>query len=354
MKSWQSLTLPNGLTLKNRLVKAATSETMGDAAGNPQPRLASLYRRWARGGVGLIISGNVMVDRTARGEMGNVVLDQQTDLGRLRHWAQAGEQAGSHLWLQLNHPGRQAPRTLNRQPVAPSAVPLTGANAFAFNPPRALTRAEIKQLVAAFGHAAQLAQQAGFTGVEIHAAHGYLLNQFLSPAVNQRQDQYGGSLANRMRIIIEIYEQIRALTGPEFGIGIKINAADFTPGGLTAADSLAVMKELANRGIDLIEISGGSYEQPKMMGNGQGATFIDYARQAKAAVDVPIMVTGGFRTREGIEEAVASGDTDLVGLARPLVLVPDLPHQLQAGTLQPVQVPHFSTGWHQLDRKVGR
>ena len=122
----------------------------------------------------------------------------------------------------------------------------------------------------------------------------------------------------------------------------------------TAADSLAVMKELANRGIDLIEISGGSYERPKMMGDGQGATFIDYARQAKAAVDVPIMFTGSFRTREGIEEAVASGDTDLVGLARPLVLVPDLPHQLQARTLQPVQVPHFSTGWHQLDRKVGR
>lgn len=122
----------------------------------------------------------------------------------------------------------------------------------------------------------------------------------------------------------------------------------------TAADSLAVMKELANRGIDLIEISGGSYERPKMMGDGQGATFIDYVRQAKAAVDVPIMVTGSFRTREGIEEAVASGDTDLVGLARPLVLVPDLPHQLQAGTLRPVQVSHFSTGWHRLDRKVGR
>lgn len=217
--------------------------------------------------------------------------------------------------LQLNHPGRQAPKTLNSKPVAPSAIAITGPNVFAFNLPRALELVEIKAIVQKFAQAAELAETASFSGVEIHATHGYLLNQFLSPAVNRRHDQYGGSLANRMRIVIEIYEAIRAKTKSNFTIAIKLNAADFTPNGFTAEESLKVMQELAKREIDLIEISGDSYENPKMMGNGQGATFIEYARMAKQTVETPIIVTGGFRTEEGIEAALSNGDTDLIGLA---------------------------------------
>ncbi|MBB1071712.1 NADH:flavin oxidoreductase/NADH oxidase family protein [Limosilactobacillus reuteri] len=349
----QNFTLTNGLRLKNRIVKAATSETMGDRNGNPTTALFNLYRNLAEGGTGLIISGNVMVERSARGEFGNVVVDQDSNIELLTSWAKSVENHGSHFLLQLNHPGRQAPKTLNSKPVAPSAIAMTGPNAFAFNPPRALKIMEIKEIVQKFAQAAELAETAGFSGVEIHAAHGYLLNQFLSPAVNRRHDQYGGSLANRMRIVIEIYEAIRARTRSNFTVAIKLNAADFTPNGFMAEESLKVMQELAKRGIDLIEISGGSYENPKMMGNGQGATFIEYARMAKQTVDTPIIVTGGFRTAEGIKTALSSGDTDLIGLARPLILQPDLPEKLINGKMQPVKLHHFSTGWSWLDHRVG-
>lgn len=349
----QDFTLTNGLRLKNRIVKAATSETMGDRNGNPTIALFNLYRKLAEGGTGLIISGNVMVERSARGEFGNVVVDQDSNIELLTSWAKSVENHGSHFLLQLNHPGRQAPKTLNSKPVAPSAIAMTGPNAFAFNPPRALELVEIKEIAQKFARAAELAETAGFSGVEIHAAHGYLLNQFLSPAVNRRHDQYGGSLANRMRIVIEIYEAIRARTKSNFTVAIKLNAADFTPNGFTAEESLKVMQELAKRGIDLIEISGGSYENPKMMGNGQGATFIEYARMAKQTVNTPIVVTGGFRTEEGIEAALSNGDTDLIGLARPLILQPDLPEKLINGQMQPIKLRHFSTGWSWLDHRVG-
>lgn len=349
----QDFTLTNGLRLKNRIVKAATSETMGDRNGNPTIALFNLYRKLAEGGTGLIISGNVMVERSARGEFGNVVVDQDSNIELLTSWAKSVENHGSHFLLQLNHLGRQAPKTLNSKPVAPSAIAMTGPNAFAFNPPRALKIMEIKEIVQKFVQAAELAEIAGFSGVEIHAAHGYLLNQFLSPAVNRRHDQYGGSLANRMRIVIEIYEAIRARTKSNFTVAIKLNAADFTPNSFTAEESLKVMQELAKRGIDLIEISGGSYENPKMMGNGQGATFIEYARMAKQTVETPIIVTGGFRTEEGIEAALSNGDTDLIGLARPLILQPDLPEKLINGQMQPIKLRHFSTRWSWLDHRVG-
>ena len=349
----QDFTLTNGLRLKNRIVKAATSETMGDRNGNPTIALFNLYRKLAEGGTGLIISGNVMVERSARGEFGNVVVDQDSNIELLTSWAKSVENHGSHFLLQLNHLGRQAPKTLNSKPVAPSAIAMTGPNAFAFNPPRALKIMEIKEIVQKFVQVAELAEIAGFSGVEIHAAHGYLLNQFLSPAVNRRHDQYGGSLANRMRIVIEIYEAIRARTKSNFTVAIKLNAADFTPNSFTAEESLKVMQELAKRGIDLIEISGGSYENPKMMGNGQGATFIEYARMAKQTVETPIIVTGGFRTEEGIEAALSNGDTDLIGLARPLILQTDLPEKLINGQMQPIKLRHFSTRWSWLDHRVG-
>lgn len=172
----QDFTLTNGLRLKNRIVKAATSETMGDRNGNPTIALFNLYRKLAEGGTGLIISGNVMVERSARGEFGNVVVDQDSNIELLTSWAKSVENHGSHFLLQLNHPGRQAPKTLNSKPVAPSAIAMTGPNAFAFNPPRALELVEIKEIAQKFARAAELAETAGFSGVEIHAAHGYLLN----------------------------------------------------------------------------------------------------------------------------------------------------------------------------------
>lgn len=351
---FQPLELPNGTVLKNRFVKPAMSEVMGDAQFRPTEALNHLYQRWAAGGSGLLITGNVMVDATALGEKGNVVIEDDRDLPRLRNWAAAGSRNGAQTWVQLNHPGRQSPKHLSAQPVAPSAVPLTGDNAFAFNPPRAQTVAEIHAIVQRFATAAAVVQAAGFGGVEIHAAHGYLLSQFLSPLANVRTDQYGGALANRMRVIEEVYHAIRAKVGPAFPIGLKINSADFRDGGFSEADSLQVIHRMADLGVDLIEVSGGNYENTMVQGSNRGgAFFIDYAAKAKRGLTTPILLTGGFRSLDGMTRAVANGETDLVGLARASALIPDLPHRAAIGQFDAIDLTRLSTGIRALDRRVG-
>ncbi|WP_125709916.1 NADH:flavin oxidoreductase/NADH oxidase family protein [Companilactobacillus zhongbaensis] len=346
------LTLKNGTTLKNRFMKAATSETLGDKYYRPTNKLIDLYRAWAKGGTGLIITGNVMVDSSARGEFGNVVVEDTVNLDRLRRWAEAATNNGAQIFLQLNHPGKQSPKTISKTPVSPSAVPITGDNALGFNPPRALNHIEIKEIIQKFINAAVVAEKAGFSGVEIHAAHGYLLNQFLSPHDNQRVDEYGGSLENRMRIIVEIYQGIREKVGKDFSIALKINSSDFSKDGFSEADSLKVIQKMDQLGIDLIEISGGNYENPTMQGIGKGAFFINYAAKVKELVETPIAVTGGFNTAEGIDNAIENNETDLVGLARPLVMVPDLPNQMEAGHFTRANVHYLTTGSKSFDKKV--
>ncbi len=350
---FDSLTLKTNTTIKNRFVKAAMSETLGDSKYQPTEQTISLYQAWANGGTGLLITGNVMVDRNARGEFGNIVVDHNQNYNLLKKWAQAGTTNNTKIFLQLNHPGKQSPKTITKQPVTPSAVPMTGSNSFAFNSPRALSHAEIKQIIAKFVDAAVIAQQTGFSGVEIHAAHGYLLNQFLSPHDNQRSDEYGGSLENRMRIITEIYQGIREKVGRNFPIALKINSSDFRPDSFSEEDSLKVIQKMDQLGIDLIEISGGNYENPKMQGIGKGAFFIDYAKKVKQTIKTPIIVTGGFNTANGMESAIQNKETDFIGLARPLVMVPDLPNQLKWGNFTSVKLNHLTTGSKKLDKKVG-
>ncbi len=350
---FDSLTLKTNTTIKNRFVKAAMSETLGNSKYQPTEQTISLYQAWANGGTGLLITGNVMVDRNARGEFGNIVVDHNQNYDLLKKWAQAGTTNDTKIFLQLNHPGKQSPKTITKQPVAPSAVPMTGSNSFAFNSPRALSHAEIKQIITKFVDAAVIAQQTGFSGVEIHAAHGYLLNQFLSPHDNQRSDEYGGSLENRMRVITEIYQGIREKVGRNFPIALKINSSDFRPDGFSEEDSLKVIQKMDQLGIDLIEISGGNYENPKMQGIGKGAFFIDYAQKVKQTIKTPIIVTGGFNTANGMESAIQNNETDFIGLARPLVMVPDLPNQLKWGNFTSVKLNHLTTGSKKLDKKVG-
>lgn len=188
----QPLTLPNGVVLKNRLLKSAMSEALGLRGGAPSPELTRLYQAWAEGGIGLCITGNVMVDRAALGEPGNVVIEDDRDLAALSTWARAATGNATQCWVQLNHPGKQAPKGLNRETVAPSAVPFRADMQAFFATPRALTDAEIHALVQRYGKAAGLVKQAGFSGVQIHGAHGYLVSQFLSPHHNQRTDDWGG------------------------------------------------------------------------------------------------------------------------------------------------------------------
>ncbi len=260
----QPLTLRSGAILPNRLCKSAMSEALSTPDNRVSPGLLRLYSRWAMGGIGLNITGNVMVDRRALGEPGNVVVENPCDIQGLSEWARAAQGQGGAVWMQLNHPGKQAPKGLNLQTVSPSAVPFSPGLQRFFATPRALTDAEILDIVEHFAHAAAIAQQAGFDGVQIHGAHGYLVSQFLSPRHNLRDDAWGGDAPRRRRFVIEVYRAIRAATGKGFSVGIKLNSADFQRGGFDQTESLALMQALDAEGIDLLEVSGGTYESPKM------------------------------------------------------------------------------------------
>lgn len=349
--------LGNGQTIKNRLFKSAMSEQLGNREHNPTVGLANLYRTWAEGGIGLSVSGNIMIDRTALGEPKNVVLDEQSDLRPFKAWAEAGTVNDSHLWAQLNHPGKQIPNFLSKEPVAPSAISLEGGLEKGFNTPRALNEDEIEAIINKFAVSAELAKQAGFTGVQIHGAHGYLVSQFLSPRHNQRTDQWGGTLENRMRFVLRVYAAIREAVGADFPIGIKLNSADFMKGGFTEEDSMEVVQTLSKAGIDLIEVSGGTYESPSMVGHKVKAStlkreayFLDYAEKVRKLIDTPLVVTGGFRSAAVMNDALARNVMDMVGIARPLAVDPNLPNQLMADKSAKIELRTLSTGVRAVDK----
>jgi len=350
-------TLQNGTVIKNRLFKSAMSEQLGTQDHNPKPGLATLYKTWAEGGLGLSITGNIMIDRTALGEPKNVVLDEKSNLEPFMRWAEAGTANGSHLWTQLNHPGKQIPNFITNEPLAPSAIALENGLEKGFNKPRALTEVEIQNIIRKFAVSAELSKKAGFTGVQIHGAHGYLVSQFLSPRHNQRDDQWGGSLENRMRFVLEVYKAIRAKVGNDFPIGIKLNSADFMRGGFSEEDSMEVVKALSKAGINLIEISGGTYESPSMVGHKvkpstqkREAYFLEYAEKVRKLIDTPLVVTGGFRSTEGMTMALQSGATDFIGLARPLAIDPELPNKLMANEDHSIELRPLTTGFKIIDK----
>ena len=339
----EPFTLPSGLTLPNRIVKAAMTENLADADNQPTARHERLYRRWAEGGSGLLVTGNLMVDRRYLERSRNVVADRHLDVRRLA--AVRAAAAGTPMVAQLNHPGRQTNRFVAGTPVAPSAgdsVPMLGL----FGRPRALDAAEVKQVVAGFGTAARLVEQAGLDGVQVHAAHGYLLAQFLSPRVNRRSDAWGGDVAGRAHALLAAVRAAREATGDGFSVSVKLNASDFRHGGFTQDHAEQVVRMLADEGLDFLEISGGTYENPALFGidvpspNGSDgvpvgakeAYFAAFATRARAAAPhLPVMLTGGIRTRAAMEALLASGAVDLIGLARPLALDPDLPRRLLDG-----------------------
>ncbi len=355
----QPFTLPNGTVVKNRLAKSAMSEALGTTDNHVTSGLARLYQRWAEGGIGTLITGNVMIDQRALGEPNNVVVEDERDLELLKAWASAGTQNNTQLWMQINHPGKQSPKGLNRENVSPSAIPFGKQLASFFSTPRELTEAEIVDIIQRFGRTSAIAKKAGFSGVQIHGAHGYLVSQFLSGHHNQRTDQWGGSAENRRRFVLEVYKEIRAKVGNEFPIGIKLNSADFQKGGFTEEESLAVIQALSEIGIDSIEISGGTYEAPTMSGTKKVAVkdstrrreayFLEFAEKARATTKTPLMVTGGFRSAEGMSEAITSGAVDFVGVARSLAIEPDAPKRLLAGLEALHSVKPIKTGIKAID-----
>ena len=354
-----TLELPCGTTVKNRLVKAAMSEGLATPSGGPSDQHIDLYRRWAEGGAGVLVTGAVMVDPEHLGEPNTVVVADDRHLDALREWAEAGTANDTQLWMQLNHPGKQSPRSVNKYPVAPSVVPMEGPAERFFATPRELTVDDIKLIVWRFGYAARIAQSTGFTGVQIHAAHGYLINQFLSPNDNKRTDEYGGDLESRMRLLVEIYEAIRDEVGAEFPISVKLNSSDGVSGGFDEDESLVVAEKLSELGVDVIEVSGGTYTAPLMQGEKVDASgdtgeiyFGDYAKQLRDKVSTPVLLTGGFRCAADIERGL-DGLADLIGMARPLVMVPEYPNELiKQGSRKLVRLPRLSTGSKKLDEPL--
>ena len=346
------LTLPCGGTLKNRLAKGAMTEGLGDPYNRATEAHVLLYRRWAAGGAGMLLTGNVQVDRRYMERPGNVAIDgpqSNEAIAALRDYAKAGTENDTHLWMQISHAGRQTPASVNKEPVAPSPKPLEMPGA-QFGNPRAMTGAEIEDTIRRFAHAATVARDTGFTGVQIHGAHGYLISEFLSPDVNSRTDEWGGSLENRARLLLEIVRAVRKAVGPDFPVSVKLNSADFQRGGFSHEDAIRVATWLDAEGLDLLEISGGTYEQPRLVGLddltlhpekseprrestiAREAYFLEYAKDIRAAVKMSLMVTGGFRTAAGMNAALASGTMDVVGLARPLCVDPAIPAKLLSGT----------------------
>ena len=351
------ITLPNGTTIKNRFFKSAMSEGMGTKNFQPKKNIATLYKRWAEGGTGLIITGNIMVDPKGTAEPGNIVFDKNSNMEILKDWANQGQQHGAKVMVQLNHPGKQAPKTIAKETVAPSTVPLGNGLNKLFSTPRALTTSEVEELVQKFVTSAKVAKEAGFSGIQIHAAHGYLISQFLSPHDNRRTDKYGGSLENRMRFLKEIYLGMREELGKDFPIGIKINSTDFKEDGLTEEDSLETIVELANLGLDFVEISGGTYERPAMMGatstSSNKVFFAEYSKKLKQKIDIPVIVTGGIRSINAMNTLLNDNTTDFIGIARPLTIDPNIPNKIKQGAYTIVETTRVSTGVKKLDKIFG-
>nr|P0DO34.1 RecName: Full=NADH-dependent flavin oxidoreductase iliE; AltName: Full=Epimerase iliE; AltName: Full=Ilicicolin H biosynthesis cluster protein E [Neonectria sp. DH2] len=350
------ITLKCGLTLPNRLVKAATAESMAPNNTLPDEKFQNLYRHWAEGGWGMVLAGNVQVDANHICTATDLSVDHSLSDSKIveawRPWAAACNGNGTVTVMQLCHPGRQSPagagkRGLFAKSIAPSAVALQmgsglvakAVTALLFGTPREMSVSDIETVVSQFARSARLAAESGFAGVEVHAGHGFLLEQFLSTKSNRRTDAYGGTPAKRARIVVEVLTAIRAVVPAGFCVGLSLNSVDLQSQ-TELKDCVEQVKLITDAGVDFIEVSGGTFENPTMFLGPEKSRkqaqlgqplahepfFLDFAKAIRPHVPgVPLIVTGGFRSCQGIEETIAGGDADLVGLARPAVVNPLLP-----------------------------
>lgn len=356
----QSIILPCGLVIPNRLCKAAMTEALADEAGRATDKLARLYERWSQGGAGLLITGNIQVDRRYVERPGNVCIDGPQDgeqLAKLRQWTEAGKKHGSVMFAQISHAGRQSNGMINLNPVGPGNIALELPRAY-FGTPRALTTEDIEDIKHRFVEAARVCQSCGFDGIQLHSAHGYLLSSFLNPRANNRpdifgsDDKYGGSIENRSRLLLEIFCAVRNAVGDKFPISVKLNSADFQEGGFTASEAAEVARMLEEAGVDLLEISGGNYEagiyeqtvkhadSKRESTVRREAYFLSYALEIKAKLRVtPVMVTGGWRSVANMDEAVRMKECSLIGFGRPLCGDPDGPRKILSGEI--LELPRY-------------
>jgi 2,4-dienoyl-CoA reductase-like NADH-dependent reductase (Old Yellow Enzyme family) len=351
MASLQVLTPSSigSVEIRNRFIRSSTSETLADEDGFITPRYRALHQALARGGVGLIFTGHCYVHPSGKSIAGMTQMHDDDHIPQLRRLTDAVHAEGARIFAQLQHAGSQS-RAPEVVPVAPSVVP----NPQFGRTPTEATPAQIAEIIAAFGEAAGRVNAAGFDGVHVHAGHGYLISEFLSPASNLRRDEWGGSLENRQRFGLETYRAMRAEVGPDFPITWKLGLQDFVPGGLTLDEGLATADRFAAEGVDAIEGSAGlmspkaesapmyvavdtrrafedrlfhrMFKPPVAQ-----AYFRDWARALRRRLDCRVILVGGLRTTEVMEAAIADGDADFVSLARPFIREPDLVRKIEAG-----------------------
>jgi 2,4-dienoyl-CoA reductase-like NADH-dependent reductase (Old Yellow Enzyme family) len=340
MNSLFDQTTINGMTLQNRIVRSATWEGMCDADGKPTPKLIAFYRELARGNVGLIMTGYTFVSPEGKQLPGKMGIHSDDFADIMKEMTGAVHEDGGKICIQLVHAGGQTDASnAGQKPLAPSAIETDQYPEL----PAEISGEEIDRITAAFGNGARRAKEWGFDGVQLHGAHGYLINQFLSPLTNQRQDEYGGSIENRCRFLLESYRAIRNAVGPDFPVMIKLNGSDNLAGGLTIEDAVFAAKALDKEGIDCIEVSGGtpaSADQTpartKINSPEKEAYNLPLARQIRPAVKCPIMVVGGFRSFE-IAEKTIQESADYISMARPFIREPGLAKRWQEGDRSPAR-----------------
>ena len=349
----QPFTLPSGEVIKNRIAKSALSEGIAEKDGRPSQALFNVYKRWGEGGAGILFTGNVMVDKAHLVNANVLIAEDEIFLEDYRKLADATQKNGTQLWMQINHPGRQAPRYLDASPVSASDIAMPSK---VYEQPRPLSEEEIQDVIERYGTAALVAKKAGMKGAQIHGAHGYLVSQFLSPLTNVRNDKWGGSLENRARFVLEIYRNMRSKVGDDFPLGIKINSADFQRGAFTEVESMEVIQMLDQEGMDMIEVSGGTYERAAMVGTMQKestkqreAYFLDFIVKVREKIRTPLMLTGGFRTIGAMNAALDSNELDFIGLGRPFCVYPDVAQELIDGSRTECPVPDLLAGVDKID-----
>ncbi len=349
------------MTLRNRLIKSATFESMSTPDGKCTEELRGYHRRLAAGGVGLTIVAYGVVHPTGFGFPQMTSLDQDEVIPGFKKLTEQVHEEGGKVAMQLNHAGRSTTVDfIGEKPIGPSAVP----DKFLRTRPRAMTEEEIEMLIDAFAAAAVRCQKAGFDAVQIHCAHGYLISQFLSPVSNQRDDKWGGSLENRQRFALEVVRRVRSVVGEDYPVFVKLNSEDYLEGGFTLEESIDTCQRLEEAGVDAIELSGGFIESIfficrgdipiDLVGRGMStakriatqtmaeamkdlvrleneAYFLPAAREAAQAVDIPIISVGGMRSLAVMEDIIQNEPVEFISLARPLIREPDLPNKFKRG-----------------------
>ncbi|KAK8903770.1 hypothetical protein ACHAPF_009661 [Botrytis cinerea] len=338
----------SGKVARNRFLKGAMSERQSSwdpkdfkSRGIPFTSLVNVYKRWGEGEYGQILTGNVMIEYDHLESMGNSIipLDAPFEGERFERFAamaKAGKAHGSLMVAQVSHPGRQVESRIQPNPISASDVQLTSSPmGLTFNKPRPATQEDINSIVDKFAHAAEYLEKAGFDGIQLHGAHGYLLAQFLSKTTNKRTDKYGGSLENRFRIIQEVADEIHKRVKPDFIVGIKMNSVEFQQDGFTPEDAKAACQALEGARFDYVELSGGTYEESAFVHKRESTKkrenfFIEFAEEiVKPLTKTKTYVTGGFKT---VGAMVSALDTvDGVGLGRPAAQEFRLPKDILEG-----------------------